>query len=159
MNGVNGSPELTAWGRAEQPGDPGTLNHIFSGLTPTYTMDISASGGGTFTNVVPGQYRLSVYKFGQFGEYRNDSIIVVANQTTTALQRLLSNLKPLARCSGRRLELLTALRTNSLHGANTVRNFPMTSRWRASMIANTTATGTTGSTGQIPLLQERRFIT
>ena len=79
VNGVAGSPR-TAWAVLSQPG----VNHIFSGLTPTYTLDISANGGGTFTNVVPGQYRLSVYEFGQFGEYRNDSIVVVANQTTTA---------------------------------------------------------------------------
>jgi len=79
VNGVAGSPR-TAWAVLSQPG----VNHIFSGLTPTYTMDISTNGGGTFTNVVPGQYRLSVYKFGQFGEYRNDSIVVVPNQTTTA---------------------------------------------------------------------------
>jgi hypothetical protein len=79
VNGVDGNPR-TAWAVLSQPG----VNHIFSGLTPTYTMDISATGSGTFTNVVPGQYRLSVYKFGQFGEYRNDSIVVAANQTTAA---------------------------------------------------------------------------
>ena len=78
VNGVAGHPR-TAWAVLSQPG----VNQIFSGLTPTYTMDISASGSGTFTNVVPGQYRLSVYKFGEFGEYRNDSIVVTANQTTS----------------------------------------------------------------------------
>jgi hypothetical protein len=79
VNGVAGAPR-TAWAVLSQPG----VNHIFSDLTPQYVMDISATGSGTFTNVVPGTYRLSVYDFGKFGEYRNDSITVAANLTTTA---------------------------------------------------------------------------
>jgi hypothetical protein len=79
VNGVAGNPR-TAWAVLSQP----AVNHIFSDLTPQYVMDISATGSGTFTNVVPGKYRLSVYDFGQFGEYRNDTITVAANQTTIA---------------------------------------------------------------------------
>jgi hypothetical protein len=77
-NGVDGPPR-TAWAVLSQPGS----NHIFGELTPNYTIDISATGAGTFNNVVPGQYRLSVYQLGQFGEYRNDSIVVAANLNTT----------------------------------------------------------------------------
>jgi rhamnogalacturonan endolyase len=52
-------------------------------MTAQYTIDISANGTGTFTNVVPGTYRLSVFNFGQWGEYRNDTVVVTAGNTTT----------------------------------------------------------------------------
>lgn len=77
VNNIAGAPR-TAWAVLSQPG----TNHIFGNTTPDYTVDISANGTGTFNNVVPGQYRLSVYQFGQFGEYRNDSIVVASNQNT-----------------------------------------------------------------------------
>jgi hypothetical protein len=116
VNGVAGNPR-TAWAVLSQPG----VNHIFSGLTPTYTMDISATGAGTFTNVVPGQYRLSVYHFGQFGEYRNDSVVVAANVTTTVPT---INFEP--ETVGTVLGTIGTPDRSShefLHGANTV-NYP-----------------------------------
>jgi hypothetical protein len=75
--GVPGNPR-TAWAVLSQPG----VNHENSTLSYQYTIDISANGTGTFTNVVPGTYRLSVFNFGQWGEYRNDSVVVTAGNTT-----------------------------------------------------------------------------
>jgi hypothetical protein len=77
VTGVAGSPK-TAWAVLGQPG----VNHIQSVKSYQYVADISSNGTATFTNVVPGTYRLSVYDMGQFGEYRNDNIVVTANQTT-----------------------------------------------------------------------------
>jgi hypothetical protein len=48
-----------------------------------YWADITSTGATTFTGVVPGTYRLSVYVLGQWGEYRKDGIVVTANATTT----------------------------------------------------------------------------
>ena len=79
VNGVAGAPK-TAWAVLSQPG----VNQISSVKSYQYTTDISNTGSGTFTNVVPGTYRLSVFKFGQFGEYRNDSIVVNPGQNTAA---------------------------------------------------------------------------
>lgn len=76
--GVVGTPR-TAWAVLSQPG----VNHENSTMSRQYTIDISANGVGTFTNVVPGTYRLSVFDFGQWGEYRNDSVVVTAGNTTT----------------------------------------------------------------------------
>jgi hypothetical protein len=46
-----------------------------------YWADISQSGTATFSGVAPGTYRLSVYVLGQWGEYRQDGIVVTANST------------------------------------------------------------------------------
>jgi hypothetical protein len=48
-----------------------------------YWADISSTGSATFTGVAPGTYRLSVYVLGQWGEYRQDGIVVTANSITT----------------------------------------------------------------------------
>ena len=48
-----------------------------------YWADISSNGSATITGVAPGTYRLSVYVLGQWGEYRQDRIVVTANSTTT----------------------------------------------------------------------------
>jgi hypothetical protein len=77
VTGVAGAPK-TAWAVLSQPG----VNHELSTVGYQYFADISANGSTIFTNVVPGTYRLSVYDLGQWGEYRNDNIVVTAGHTT-----------------------------------------------------------------------------
>lgn len=78
VRGVAGDPR-TAWAVLSEPG----TNQLLSTVGYQYVIDISATGSGTFTNVVPGTYRLSVFDFGKWGEYRNDSIVVTAGSKTT----------------------------------------------------------------------------
>jgi rhamnogalacturonan endolyase len=78
VNDIAGAPR-TAWAVLSQPG----VNHQLSTFSYQYWADISSTGSTTFTNVVPGTYRLSVYSLGQWGEYRNDSVVVTAGNTTT----------------------------------------------------------------------------
>jgi len=78
VSGVSGAPR-TAWAVLAQ----NATNHEFSTMSYQYTIDISANGAGTFTNVVPGTYRLSVFDFGKWGEYRQDHVVVTAGNTTT----------------------------------------------------------------------------
>lgn len=78
ISGVSGAPS-TAWAVLAQ----NQINHENSTKSHQYTIDISANGTGTFTNVVPGTYRLSVFDFGQWGEYRQDNVVVTAGNTTT----------------------------------------------------------------------------
>jgi rhamnogalacturonan endolyase len=77
VSGIAGGPK-TAWAVLSQPG----VNHQQSTVGYQYVADISSNGSATFTNVVPGTYRLSVFDFGQFGEYRNDNVVVTGNQIT-----------------------------------------------------------------------------
>ena len=81
VNGISGLPlpQYTAWAVLS---DPGT-NFQVSCNGMQYWADISQTGSATFTGVVPGTYRLSVYVLGQWGEYRQDGIVVNANATTT----------------------------------------------------------------------------
>jgi hypothetical protein len=74
---VAGDPK-TAWAVLSQNGE----NHIVSAKSYQYVMDISRTGQGTFHDVVPGTYRLSVFDLGKFGEYRYDNLVVTGNQTT-----------------------------------------------------------------------------
>ncbi len=78
VNGVAGAPK-TAWAVLS---DPGT-NFQYSAHGPDYWVDISRDGTGTFHRVIPGTYRLSVYDLGQWGEMRQENIVVKADQTTT----------------------------------------------------------------------------
>jgi hypothetical protein len=78
VNGVTGAAK-TAWAVLS---DPGT-NFQVSTVGHEYWADISSSGSATFTGVAPGTYRLSVYVLGQWGELRQDGIVVTANNTTT----------------------------------------------------------------------------
>jgi hypothetical protein len=78
VNGVAGAPR-TAWAVLSQNG----INQENSTMSYQYTVDISANGSGTFTNVVPGTYRLSVWDFGKWGEYRQDNVVVTAGNTNT----------------------------------------------------------------------------
>jgi len=78
MNGVTGA-QYTAWAVLSDP----ATNFQVSCNGMQYWADISATGAATFTGVAPGTYRLSVYVLGQWGEYRQDGIVVTANNTTT----------------------------------------------------------------------------
>ena len=62
--------------------DPNT-NIQYSSQGMQYWADISQNGTATISGVAPGTYRLSVYALGQWGEYRQDGIVVTANNTTT----------------------------------------------------------------------------
>jgi hypothetical protein len=78
VNGVTGS-QYTAWAVLSDP----ATNFQVSCNGLQYWADISATGSTTFTGVAPGTYRLSVYVLGKWGEYRQDGIVVTANNTTT----------------------------------------------------------------------------
>ena len=78
VNGVAGAPR-TAWAVLSQNG----VNQENSTMSNQYTIDISSTGSGTFSNVVPGTYRLSVWNFGQWGELRQDNVVVTAGNTNT----------------------------------------------------------------------------
>jgi hypothetical protein len=78
VNGVTGQAK-TAWAVLSDP----AKNFQFSAAGAQYWADISTAGTATFSNVIPGTYRLSVYSLGQWGELRQDGINVTANSTTT----------------------------------------------------------------------------
>jgi hypothetical protein len=78
VNGVLGS-QYTAWAVLSDP----NKNFQVSTNGMQYWADISSNGTATFTGVVPGTYRLSVYDLGKWGEYRQDGIVVTANNPTT----------------------------------------------------------------------------
>jgi hypothetical protein len=78
MNGATGA-QYTAWAVLSDP----ATNFQVSCNGLQYWADIGSTGSYTFTGVAPGTYRLSVYVLGQWGEYRQDSIVVTANNTTT----------------------------------------------------------------------------
>jgi rhamnogalacturonan endolyase len=78
VNGVTGAPK-TAWAVLSDPGK----NIEYSSKGAQYWADVSNNGSATFTGVIPGTYRLSVYNLGKWGELRKDGIVVSANQTTT----------------------------------------------------------------------------
>jgi rhamnogalacturonan endolyase len=77
MTGVTGQPH-TAWAVLSDP----AKNFQVSSAGYEYWADISASGSATIAGVAPGTYRLSVYDLGQWGELRQENIVVRPNQTT-----------------------------------------------------------------------------
>jgi hypothetical protein len=77
MNNVAGAAH-TAWAVLSDP----NTNIQYSSQGMQYWADISQNGTATITGVAPGTYRLSVYVLGQWGEYRQDGIVVTANNTT-----------------------------------------------------------------------------
>jgi len=80
MSGIpSGLSPYTAWAVLSDPG----VNYQVSSLGYQYWADISANGSATITGVVPGTYRVSVYVLGQWGEFRQDGVVVTANGTTT----------------------------------------------------------------------------
>ncbi len=77
--GLTGGAPKTAWAVLSDPGK----NHELTSQGYQYWADISSTGSATINGVVPGTYRLSVYVLGQFGELRQEGVVVSANQTTT----------------------------------------------------------------------------
>jgi hypothetical protein len=61
-------------------------NFQYSSAHAQYWADITTSGTATFTNVIPGTYRLSVFEMGQWGEMRIDNVSVTAGSTTNVSQ-------------------------------------------------------------------------
>jgi hypothetical protein len=78
INGVTGVAH-TAWAVLSDP----AKNFQYSSAGYQYWADISNNGTATIAGVAPGTYRLSVYVLGQWGELRQDGIVVTAGQTTT----------------------------------------------------------------------------
>lgn len=70
--GIGSTPTKAAWAVLSDP----AKNFQFSDVGAQYWADISSTGTATFENVIPGTYRLSVYVLGQFGELRQDNIVV-----------------------------------------------------------------------------------
>ena len=62
--------------------DPNT-DMQYSVLGNQYWTALNANGNGTINNVTPGNYRLSGYVLGEWGQLRKDGIAVTAGQTTT----------------------------------------------------------------------------
>lgn len=60
------------------------LNHQLTNTGNQYWTANNATGDALLTNVKPGNYRLSHYVLGQWGELRVDNVQVTANTTTTA---------------------------------------------------------------------------
>lgn len=61
-------------------------NFQYSSAGAQYWADITSTGSATFSNVIPGTYRLSVFEMGQWGEMRVDNVTVSAGQTTSVSQ-------------------------------------------------------------------------
>ena len=51
-------------------------NFQYSAKGAQYWADITSTGSATFSNVIPGTYRLSVFELGQFGELRVDNVVI-----------------------------------------------------------------------------------
>lgn len=76
--GTGSTPSQYAWAVLSD----NAANFQLSMNGAQYWADISSTGSATFTNVIPGTYRLSVYVLGQYGELRVDNISVTAGSTT-----------------------------------------------------------------------------
>ena len=79
ISGGGSSKADTAWAVL---GDQ-NKNHQYSTNGYTYWVSNNASGNESFSNVVPGTYRLSAYVLGEWGELRKDGVTVTAGKTTT----------------------------------------------------------------------------
>jgi rhamnogalacturonan endolyase len=77
IRGIFGPPKTT-WAVLSDPGK----NFQYTAQGAQYWADISLGGDATFHGVMPGTYRLSVYRLGHWGELRQDDVVVTANQTT-----------------------------------------------------------------------------
>ncbi|GGH09969.1 choice-of-anchor D domain-containing protein [Silvibacterium dinghuense] len=75
---LGSTPTKAAWAVLSDP----EKNVQLSSAGAQYWADITQSGRAEFKGVIPGTYRLSVFVLGQFGEYRQDGIVVTAGQTT-----------------------------------------------------------------------------
>jgi rhamnogalacturonan endolyase len=78
VNGIASGVPKSAWAVLSDPGK----NIQFSAQGGQYWQDISVTGAATFHGVIPGMYRLSVYNLGQWGEVRQENVVVSAGQNT-----------------------------------------------------------------------------
>jgi rhamnogalacturonan endolyase len=78
VNGIASGVPKTAWAVLSDP----AKNIQYTAQGAQYWQDISATGAATFNGVIPGTYRLSVYNLGQWGEVRQENIVVTAGQNT-----------------------------------------------------------------------------
>ncbi len=135
VNGVTGlgsTPTKSAWAVLSDP----NKNFQFSSAGAQYWADISRDGTALFPRVIPGTYRLSVYVLGQFGELRQDNIVVTKGSFTNS-RRSPSRLKTLARPSS------TSAHPTAPHTSSSTATTP-----RASTTKSTGAPGTTGPTSK-----------
>lgn len=72
IHGLGSTPTKAVWAVLSDP----AKNFQFSSAGAQYWADISRDGTAIFPHVIPGTYRLSVYVLGQFGELRQDGIVV-----------------------------------------------------------------------------------
>jgi rhamnogalacturonan endolyase len=72
VRGLGSTPTKSAWAVLSDP----SKNYQLSSVGAQYWADISQDGTAIFPNVIPGTYRLSVFVLGQFGELRQDGIVV-----------------------------------------------------------------------------------
>jgi hypothetical protein len=79
ISGGGSSSANTAWAVLSDP----NTDMQYSSLGNQYWTALNASGNGTIDNVTPGNYRLSGYVLGEWGQLRKDGIAVTAGQTTT----------------------------------------------------------------------------
>ncbi len=78
-NGGSATPN-TAWTVLSD----NATNFQYSVYGRDYWVNQNSTGTAALTGVVPGTYRLSSYVLGQWGELRQDNVVVNANQTTNA---------------------------------------------------------------------------
>ena len=78
IHGVEGLNRNQAWAVLSDLG----ADFQYSHAGPQYWQHIDPGGIATFTNVVPGTYRVSVYVLGQFGELRLDGVEVSTHRPT-----------------------------------------------------------------------------
>lgn len=76
--GASSLPLNQAWAILSDP----ATNVQYSHAGTEYWVNINPAGYANFHGVAPGTYRLTVYNLGQWGELRQDSVTVQANQTT-----------------------------------------------------------------------------
>jgi rhamnogalacturonan endolyase len=79
INGGGSSSANTAWAVLSDP----EKNTQYSTLGYQYWTSLNSSGEGSIDNVIPGTYRLSGYVLGEWGELRDDGIVVTAGGTTS----------------------------------------------------------------------------
>jgi hypothetical protein len=76
--GIAGWNPKAAWAVLSDPGK----NIQFSAVGAQYWADISLGGLAIFNGVIPGTYRLTVYDLGNWGEARQEDVVVTANRVT-----------------------------------------------------------------------------
>ncbi|MGA2651013.1 MAG: polysaccharide lyase family protein [Terracidiphilus sp.] len=119
ISGGGSSSANTAWAVL---GDSGK-NMQYSTLGYQYWTSLNSSGSGTMSNVIPGTYRLSAYVLGEWGQLRDDGIVVTANGTTSPnLVFKPENFSPSGDSPVWTIGTPTRSSNKFLHGSNTTGN-------------------------------------